>query len=73
MTDQSATPPPIRITGGTTYLDGKTPMGVKVATRNDEGWLHVDITADESIIGYCVTVNGRSLPLSDAPDQKQEL
>jgi hypothetical protein len=35
-----------------------------------DGWLHVEIEADESIIGYAVTVNGRDLPISQATEER---
>ncbi len=51
--------------------------GVKVSARVapkgahlPDGWLHVEIEADESIIGYAVTVNGRDLPISQATEER---
>lgn len=50
-------PPPIQIVETGSYVEGAS-----VRIRNDEGWLHVTVMADESIIGYAITVNGKDLP-----------
>jgi hypothetical protein len=50
-------PPRVQIVETGAHVDGAS-----VRIRNDEGWLHVIVTADESIIGYAVTVNGKDLP-----------
>ncbi len=36
--------------------------GARIEVESGGGWLRVAVTADESIIGYAVTVNGRDLP-----------
>lgn len=61
----------ISVVGSALYLDSPaSPHGVKVEARTapkgtpaPDGWLHVSITADESIIGYAITVNGRDVPV----------
>lgn len=52
----------VEIHGGAVYLDAHWPHGVKVEAKNADGWLTVDIAADEGIKGYAITFNGRELP-----------
>jgi len=54
--NSTAQPPPIKVTGGTLYIDG-----VEIKASQDDGWLRIVVKADESIIGYAVNVNGRDL------------
>ena len=61
--------PKIKVLSTTAHLTGKQPNGVKVKATNDEGWLRVVIEADEGIVGYAVTVNGRDLPGTDSEAQ----
>ena len=63
----SALPPRIQVIETGAHVDGAS-----VTIRNDEGWLHVIVKADESIIGYAVTVNGKDLPYSPASNQERE-
>jgi hypothetical protein len=62
----------VRVTGSALYLDSPAAAhGVTVWARTapkgvpaPDGWLHVEIEADESIVGYAVELNGRGVPIS---------
>lgn len=54
----------VRVLGGGIYLDSPTHThGVSVKAKQDEGWLKIDVEADESIIGWALTFNGRDIPI----------
>jgi hypothetical protein len=55
------------VTGSTLWLDSpKNTHGVEVKARQSDGWVQIDLKMDESIVGYAITLNGRSLPWSDS-------
>lgn len=47
----------IRVRGASMFLDG-----AKIEATSKDGWLYLTVEADESIIAYAVTVNGKDLP-----------
>lgn len=56
--------------GGTVQLntwfdDSSLPrVDAQVKATNVDGWLHVEITAQEQIVGYCISVNGKDIPIT---------
>lgn len=56
----------IQVRALASYLDSPARrMGVKIGGRCDEGWLSVEIEADESVVGWALKFNGRDFPTTD--------
>lgn len=58
----------IRILSGKLYLDSPTQThGVSVAARIDgDGWLAIEVGADDSVKGWTLAYNGQDFPTTDA-------